>query len=363
MKIKRFVPRLLDEISMGLPWPRHTRTCFFNLRPGPGGPRIFAQKLAQELQQQGVCITHNQLRSAEAALLFSKSDGNWFHYWRRRWGIRTVLRVDGFAVPGYFDNRLSPLHYQNRHLTLAHMATNYRLQRDLAQVDYVIYQSAFSKQMADLYLFARHHDYGIVFNGVDLNRFYPGPARADRIRLLSAGALRHEYMLGTVLPLFNRLWQRHNLELMIVGQMDTICEQQLNEFAHAFPTAFERVKIVGEVPNRDLPKIVQQADILVHPRLGDGCPNTVIEAMACGLPVVCGSWGGQAELVGSGGLVVPTQKWSYGKEYIDALADGVEQILGALDQYRIAARTRAISCFDIRQTAQRYVAALELTPQ
>ena len=113
------------------------------------------QKLVREFEDQNIHTTFRQLRSAQAALLFSVSWGDWFHRLCRRWGVRTVLRVDGFLVPSYFDNRPQPEGYQDRRLKLSDMAQNYRLQRDLFLSDFVVYQSAFSKQMADEFLYNR----------------------------------------------------------------------------------------------------------------------------------------------------------------------------------------------------------------
>lgn len=352
--------RVMDRAACFVPWPRVPRTCFFSLRPGAGGPGTFARKLGKELNRQGFEITHRQLRSARAALLFSVSWGDWFHRLCQRWGVRTVLRVDGFMVPSYFDNRPQPSGFQNRRLKLGDMGMNYRMQRDLSMSDFVIYQSAFSKRMADHFLFNRRERYLIAFNGVNLERFCPGPRRFGRVRLLSAGSLRDEYMLGSVLPVFEGLWRTHDLELSIVGSMEPICQQQINDYCQANPKAAEHIHIVGPVANDDLPAYIQQSDILIHPRLGDWCPNTVIEALACGVPVVCGSWGGTAELVGNGGVVVATGEWTYGEEFAAALIRAVEIILGDLDSYKRKARQRAEEAFDIHQVARYYADAMGL---
>lgn len=349
-----------DRLACLLPWPGDPCACFFNLRPTAGGPGTFSRKLGRELQRQGLHVTYRRLRAARAALLFSRSWGDWFYSLCRRWGVRTVLRVDGFMLPTYFDNRPQPPDFQDRRLHLGHMAFNYRLQRDLLLSDFVIYQSEFSKRMADRFLYYRRTDYAVVYNGVDLEQFSPEAPRAGRRRLLAAGSLRDEYMLGTVLPVFERLWRPYDLELLVVGSLAPICRQQLEEFAARHPMAFERVQVVRPVDNDEMPYWMRQADILMHPRLGDWCPNVVIEALACGLSVVCGSWGGAAELVADGGVVVPTGQWTYGEAFVDGLCNGVETILDDLDSYRQAARARAEREFDVRDTAQRYARAMGL---
>jgi len=352
--------RALDRAACFLPWMRQPNTCFFSLRPVTGGPGTFARKLALEFENHGIETTYRRLRRAQSALLFSVSWGDWFHELCRRWGVRTALRVDGFMVPSYFDNRPQPASFQDRRLKLSDMSMNYRLQRDLSMSDYVIYQSAFSKRMADHFLYNRRERYSIIFNGVNLERFRPCPQHPGRIRLLSAGSLRDEYMLGSVLPVFGRLWEIHALDLFIVGSMEPICQQQIDDFCRSNPKAAEHIHVVGPVANDALAAYMQKTDILIHPRLGDWCPNTVIEAMACGVPVVCGSWGGTMELVGNGGVVVSTEEWSYGEEFVTGLVEAVERILDDLDSYKQKARQRAEEAFNICQVAGYYADAMGL---
>lgn len=354
------VNTILERLLCLAPWPRgRNPRLFFNARPGKGGPRGFIGKLASEFRSRGVLLTYHRLRGSSGALLLSASWGNWFHHLCRHWGVRTVLRVDGFYLPTYFDNRPQPPGYQDRSLTPVGMALNYRLQRDLSLSNFVIYQSNFSKRMADHFLFNRLNNCAIIYNGVDLELFKPALSPGKRrLTLLVAGALRHEYMLGTVLQVFRRLWRQADLELMILGNMDSISKTLLAEFRQADSQASERIKIIGPVLNQEMPRYIQQADILLHPRLGDGCPNVVIEALACGLPVICGSWGGAAELVGDGGLVVPVGPWEYGESFVDSICAATVQVLENLDNYRTAARARALDQFDIRTVADNYLKAL-----
>ena len=353
------VRRVFDRVGCLLPWRRTSKeTCFFGLRPSYGGPGYFSRKLSREFNRTDVHVTYDQLRNADAALLFSVSWGEWFYRFSKLWNVKTVLRVDGFMLPEYYDNRSQPSGFQKRHLTRSNMDLNYRIQRDLLLANHVIYQSAFSKDMTDKYLYNRRSDYSIIHNGIDLDCFRPMKSNNRRIRLLSAGSLRHEYMLGTVLPVFNRLWRKHNLELQVVGTLSTICKQQLKEFFENNEEASDRINICGAVDNDQMPEQMSKADILLHPRLGDWCPNVVIESLACGLPVVCGSWGGTAELVGDGGEIVPTEQWGYGSSFVDGMSTAVERVIYSLDNYSAKARQQAEVQYDIRLISNKYKEAL-----
>ncbi len=61
-----------------------------------------------------------------------------------------------------------------------------------------------------------------------------------------------------------------------------------------------RVRFQGALPNADLPAIYRAASVFVLPSLNEGMSNTVLEAMACGLPVVLTDTGGTSELLEDG---------------------------------------------------------------
>ncbi|CAL95890.1 TIGR03088 family PEP-CTERM/XrtA system glycosyltransferase [Azoarcus olearius] len=68
----------------------------------------------------------------------------------------------------------------------------------------------------------------------------------------------------------------------------------------------ERVWLAGE--RKDVPDVMRGLDVFVLPSLAEGISNTILEAMACGLPVLATDVGGNAELVAAGdtgGLVPP----------------------------------------------------------
>jgi glycosyltransferase involved in cell wall biosynthesis len=70
-------------------------------------------------------------------------------------------------------------------------------------------------------------------------------------------------------------------------------------------TAPEGVFLLGN--REDIPGILRSLDIFVLPSLNEGISNTVLEAMATGLPTVATSVGGNTEIVKEGitGLLIP----------------------------------------------------------
>lgn len=63
-----------------------------------------------------------------------------------------------------------------------------------------------------------------------------------------------------------------------------------------------RVRVLGVKGREEVPPLMRGSDFLFFPSEFDPCPNTVIEAMACGLPVLYHPSGGTVELVGDAGV-------------------------------------------------------------
>lgn len=149
-------------------------------------------------------------------------------------------------------------------------------------------------------------------NGVDLKRFRPLPREQMRRELglngapllLSVGNLLelkgHHLLIDALQALESRYPEAR---LVIVGQGPE--RRNLEERAHARGVA-QRVSFAGVVPNDELARWYSAADVLVLASRREGWPNVLLEAMACGTPVVATSVGGVPEIIASHvGVLLP----------------------------------------------------------
>ena len=113
----------------------------------------------------------------------------------------------------------------------------------------------------------------------------------------------------------------------------------------------------GQVRDR-----ARRAHVLLHPKVKDPCPTLVVEAMACGLPVVYPASGGTVELVGDeAGIGVPhPDTWERDEPpEPEALADAVDQVLSELGGYSARARARAVERFALEPWLERHAELFE----
>jgi glycosyltransferase involved in cell wall biosynthesis len=83
----------------------------------------------------------------------------------------------------------------------------------------------------------------------------------------------------------------------------------------------DRVRFLGYVAEADLPVLYSTAQVLAIPSLYEGFGIPVLEALACGTPVLCGDGGSLPEVAGEAALIVPATE-------ADAIRDGLLRLCG-----------------------------------
>jgi glycosyltransferase involved in cell wall biosynthesis len=273
--------------------------------------------------------------------------------WRyaRKAQAQMVWNQNGVAIPAYHDKAgCRAINAPRRSLFL--------------DADYVVYQSAFCEKTARRFLGERQGPSEVLYNPVDTTVFTPKSHAgiSDEPVLLLAGSHCHQYRVFSAIRGLAEMKRRGMaVRLVIAGRLvwenaSEDCSQQLLALSKELDVS-DHVTLRGEYRQVEAVDMMRSGDILLHTKYMDPCPRLVVEAMACGLPVVYSGSGGVPELVGdeAGVAVAAPEDWDRIHEISPSeMADAVAQVLAAYPAYSHAARTRAETRFDVKPWLSRH---------
>ena len=257
----------------------------------------------------------------------------------KRRGAKVVVNQDGVAYPGWAGDRTEEL--------------NRPLRRALHSADHVLYQSLFSKRSSDEFLGEPQSPWEVLPNAVDVEAFTPGPTPTEGPVVLLGGDQTQEYRLELALETFRHVVDAHpGARLVVSGRLVSDPGATLARLGLA-----SAVELTGRYTQRGAPDVYRRAHVLLHTKVNDPCPTAVIEAMACGVPVVYPASGGTIELVGDeGGLGVPHRDGFDRDEppSPEALAAAVSAVLADRERLSAGARARAVERFALGDWLDRH---------
>ncbi len=331
-----------------------TSICILPKLKGPGGPSSFQAKLISGLAELGISAHHDPRRAGTQAILVIGSThhlGDLFY--AKRHHIRIVQRLDG----------MNWLH-KRRNTGWQHFLRSERMNLQLSFIrrwlaDEIVYQSNFTRDWWNTVYGSLRKPSCVIYNGVNTDVFSPkgkGNPPTDFLRLLVVeGSFKggHERDLFNAVDAANRLSAKldRKVELLVAGNAPQEMRKQVVCSHKA------TVRWMGLVPHKDIPELDRSAHLLFPAEINAACPNSVVEALASGLPVVSYATGSLPELIGEeGGAVVPygNNYWRLEEPDTDLLVDAAVRVLDRLPEYRASARKRAESLFGLEKMVADY---------
>ena len=165
----------------------------------------------------------------------------------------------------------------------------------------------------------------VLRNGVDADAFRPLDRDVERARLGIDGRLL--ISVGNLVELkgnelaIRSLKSLPDASLFLIG--DGPDRRRLESIARETGVG-ERVRFIGTVAQKDLPRYYSAADALVLASSREGWPNVLLEAMACGTPVVAARVGGTPEVVTS-----PVAGVLFEPRTVQALTSALQELFGS----------------------------------
>ncbi len=129
-------------------------------------------------------------------------------------------------------------------------------------------------------------------------------ARLDGSVVGAVGLFKHSKGLPYLLKAFHEIRRDRKSSLLVVGDFREAEREIQSRYLSHFGS--KDVHLTGPVPHRSIESYLNRMDVFVLPSLSEGCPNTLLEAMAAGRPIVATKTGAIPEIIcdGENGLLV-----------------------------------------------------------
>ena len=260
---------------------------------GARGPWIFASRLSQELQSTGLKFDENSIN--RLSIIEGKPQEDKYN----------ILRLDGL----YFMKG-----GRNRSIFEAYKS-----------YDHIVFQGEFCRQQYEAFTEVKK-THSIIRNGVG-DEFFQKQTdliKTDRPVVVACSRWRRHKRLEEIIEAFSSP-ELQNIELWVINGKTFKGE------------VTDNIKLIGHQPPTSLPKILQSATAMIHLSWLDWCPNSVVEGLASGLPVLCSHNGGTKELVKDDGIVIqleedyaigtPLQLYQPPKVDVNIIIQGVKELI------------------------------------
>jgi glycosyltransferase involved in cell wall biosynthesis len=229
--------------------------------------------------------------------------------------------------------------------------------------DVIVYQSQFVRQWWEREYGRARIPSTVIHNGVPLDLYSPtreslAPGKTCGVLVVEGNlAGGYEGGLEAAVGLVEGLVKDGSFpaELEVAGKISERSRVELERRSRI------GIHWRGLVAPEFTPDLYRSAHLLYSADIHPACPNSVLEAMACGLPVVAFDTGALPELVNQpAGRIVPYggDPWRLEPPDVAGLTQAALEILAHQDEYRSGARRRAEAAFGLDRMVDSYLSVL-----
>lgn len=193
----------------------------------------------------------------------------------------------------------------------------------------------------------------VNYNGIDLQKFKPleKEKSSGKFTMISVGSMMWRKGLHYQLHVMKKLCDEgRDVELFWIGEGPD--REGLQYTAHLLGIA-DRITFIGKVQSDQLPGWLTQADLYLSTSVAEGLANSVVEAIACGLPVLAFACEGMEEAVRqrNNGFILPVGDVQGMVDNIIYLIDNSNERM----KMGFSSRQHAVENFDANRWVSRMV--------
>jgi len=250
-----------------------------------GGPSTFMENLERYLKEKQFNYYSNfRHLKKSCGIFFPVSFDKYFLDFFKQNSFPVIQRLDGVYYPSKHGQAFEEL---NR--DIKDIYQNYS--------EYIIFQSSYSKQQCFEMFGEKHPEkYSVIINGADKKIFFPSLINNNEktpipeiFQIITTGSFRNIDMIEPVILALDRLIENYKFILTIAGPVpnDKIRQVIKRKYIRHISKA-SLIQVAG---------YLRASDIMIYSHLNPPCPNSVIEAVSCGVPVTGFKSGAMKELL------------------------------------------------------------------
>lgn len=292
-----------------------------------GGPSTFMRNLKEYFDRSGY-VYKDDYRDV-SGIFFPIAYDNRVLDKIKTTGGKVIQRLDGIYYPTKHGEE-----YRKLNAPIENIYNNY--------TDHFIFQSEYSKRQCFAMFGSVPEDrYTVIHNGVDTDIFFPASGDSfnsieGKVKFITTGNFRNADMLEPVINALDSCVGEFDFELFVVGPIPAVNLKPLVQRDYVVWT---------DRKSRDeIAEYLRSSHIFIYSHLNPPCPNSVLEAIATGLPVTGFSSGSMTELLGSDELLAEVsgdifqryEDFKYNK-----LRDIILKAVGEYELYKYNALKRA----------------------
>ena len=164
------------------------------------------------------------------------------------------------------------------------------------------------------------HGVGLAFKQAQQVNVWPkvGERPIRCLYVSNAELYKYQWVVVQAISLLRK--RGHNLTISLVGGGKGQAQKLLQDAIAVSDPSGEFVEQLAFLPQQELPNHLANADLFVFASSCENMPNTLVEAMAVGMPIACSNSGPMPEVLGDGGVY-------FDPKDADSIAEAIEQII------------------------------------
>jgi glycosyltransferase involved in cell wall biosynthesis len=278
-------------------------------------------------------LAARSIKKTDVLLTWAWSGLNTIKKVKKTGGIAIVEECGSFSR---FQNEILAEEYKNLGLQFDSHTPQFIIDRQMQEAELADFLLCPSKHVANSFI-----RYGIAAEkckvipyGANTQLFQPKRAEKNIFKILFVGTVGVRKGLIYLFKALEELRGKYDFECIVIGGLEDQFKPIFEKYSHLFTH-------IPHVPHTELVNYYAQTSVFVFPSLDEGMALVQLEALACGVPVICTPNSGGDSVIeeGNEGFVVPVRDSK-------SIADKLQVLLEnphLVKSMSVKARTKAMS--------------------